>query len=759
MSGPSTTRNHASSFSSSTASSYGSRNASRNADTTSLGTSVGSRPNGYRPHTAMSLSRSTSATGNGGGRPAQPGSEGSSIGTIAETTSNNPRGGEPKAPTFDPSSGLEYFHDMMKETMEGLKSQRVGLADVAEMYKARISELEAIKSQLESNNIKLTSEINETRSSLFANTAALDEEKRARTRDLEDAHRRHRNDLEDVEEKHRRESERTRRDAEEELSRTRRTAQEETDRLLRVHREELAEVERRLRGEADEERNRLLQEMKELSGQLAEARQKCEADVGAVSREVESVKGQLSAREADLERERAQSASLRDKLAESAANLASLDGTNKAMKANIDFLESDNQQQSQAFAELHARMQAAIEEAERSREKLRQEETLRRKLHNQVQELKGNIRVFCRVRPLLPSEAEAAADDGSVAPAKIAFPDQDVDGKEITVQGPEQKSSLGTVTTATHPFAFDRVFGPAAQNADVFDEISQLVQSALDGYNVCIFCYGQTGSGKTHTMSAPADGMIPRAVAQIWQQAKGLEEKGWRYTMTGAFVEVYNESLNDLLGRAEDLDRKKLEIRHDAQRCKTSVPGATTVALDGPDAVHALLARAAKNRSVAATKANERSSRSHSVFMLSLQGANALTGERSEGVLNLVDLAGSERLAHSGATGDRLKETQNINRSLSCLGDVIAALGAASSSSSGAKKADGGAGGGHVPYRNSKLTYLLQYSLGGNSKTLMFVMVSPLLAHLGETLTSLKFATKVHNTHIGTARRQAKVKD
>ena len=141
-----------------------------------------------------------------------------------------------------------------------------------------------------------------------------------------------------------------------------------------------------------------------------------------------------------------------------------------------------------------------------------------------------------------------------------------------------------------------------------------------------------------------------------------------------------------------------------------------------------------------------------------------MTGERSEGTLNLVDLAGSERLSHSEVTGQRLKETQNINRSLSCLGDVIAALGQ-------------GKEGGHIPYRNSKvmsfpqlclresclraqqLTYLLQFSLGGNSKTLMFVMVSPLQTHLPETLTSLKFATKVHNTHIGTAKRQARVRD
>lgn len=186
------------------------------------------------------------------------------------------------------------------------------------------------------------------------------------------------------------------------------------------------------------------------------------------------------------------------------------------------------------------------------------------------------------------------------------------------------------------------------------------------------------------------DGMIPRALHQIYETAQNLQEKGWRYTMEGSFVEVYNENLNDLLGRAEDFDKKKHEIRHDMQRCKTHVSDLTTVLLDSPAKVECILRQASANRSVAATKANERSSRSHSVFILRMTGENDITGERSEGTLNLVDLAGSERLSQSGSTGDRLKETQNINRSLSCLGDVIGALGQ-------------GKEGGHVPYRNSKV--------------------------------------------------------
>lgn len=144
-----------------------------------------------------------------------------------------------------------------------------------------------------------------------------------------------------------------------------------------------------------------------------------------------------------------------------------------------------------------------------------------------------------------------------------------------------------------------------------------------------------------------------------------------------------------------------------------------------------MLKRASQNRATGATNINERSSRSHSVFTLQLTGENKKTGERSSGLLNLIDLAGSERLSMSGSVGDRLKETQAINKSLSSLGDVIQSL---------VNKKEGS----HVPYRNSKLTWLLRNSLGGNCKTLMFVNVSPLVEHFNETLCSLRFATKVN---------------
>jgi len=215
--------------------------------------------------------------------------------------------------------------------------------------------------------------------------------------------------------------------------------------------------------------------------------------------------------------------------------------------------------------------------------------------------------------------------------------------------------------------------------------------------------------------------------------------------MEGQFLEIYNETINDLLGTGE-LDRKKHEIKHD--KISTRVTDVNVVPLHSATQVQSLLSLAKSRRTVAATLMNERSSRSHSVFTLRLSGRNSASGNTCEGTLNLVDLAGSERLEKSGAGNDkdRLKETQNINKSLSALGDVIAALG-----EKGEGKSDK-----HIPYRNSKLTYLLQHSLSGNSKTLMVLNLSPLSVHMNESLCSLRFATKVNNTNIGTAKKITK---
>ncbi|KAI8901174.1 P-loop containing nucleoside triphosphate hydrolase protein [Globomyces pollinis-pini] len=410
---------------------------------------------------------------------------------------------------------------------------------------------------------------------------------------------------------------------------------------------------------------------------------------------------------------------------------------NGHMKESLN-LGTLQKQEIETLQKTNEGLQKNIEDLE---EKLRNDEVIRKQLHNTIQELKGNIRVFCRVRPLLPSEQE----DISQSLYQVTIP-EGTENRIDLIQTLENATGDKKLSK-TFDFNFDKVFEPKSTQEQVFSEISQLVQSALDGYNVCIFAYGQTGTGKTFTMEGPSGnadesqaGMIPRAVSQIFNAAESLTEKGWKYELQAQYLEIYNEELRDLLSDSSD-SPKKLDIKHHLNR--TTVTDIVLKSVKSPKEVYKLLEQASSNRAVASTNCNERSSRSHSVFTLKLSGTNSITEESVSSVLNLIDLAGSERLSSSGSTGERLKETQAINKSLSSLGDVIVALAGKQS---------------HIPYRNSKLTYLLQHSLGGNSKTLMFVNVSPVPASFNETLCSLRFAKKVNACEIGTARKQANVK-
>ncbi|KAK0619337.1 P-loop containing nucleoside triphosphate hydrolase protein [Immersiella caudata] len=613
--------------------------------------------------------------------------------------------------------GIESQFKAMKEAMTTSLSDRKTLEDAVDMAKTRVvnpqtvSDLEREKQKLDNRNVQLQGELDSLQRQVVQLTLDLEGEQRKHKYNVEDMSREHRQALDEL----------------------RRELKDETDRMQRTHREELEALERHYRAEMEDERSQKSRELQELRARLGAEQQDLSLAILGKEREIQDMRSQLESVKSDLDREQTIKGGLQKQIAEMSTTAMTLEDRNRALRAQIDFLESDSKQQSDSFAAMEARLQDALRIAEEARQKLIKEETERRILFNKYQELKGNIRVMCRVRPVL-NESEGNQ-------ALIAFPDLKTSA-QIDVTGPEERSSLGHTIRKVIPFEFDRVFTPAIHNEEIFGEISQLVQSALDGFNVCIFCYGQTGSGKTYTMSS-SDGMIPRATHMIYETVTKLKEKSWTYTMEGSFVEVYNEELNDLLTPNTE-QKRKLEIRHDDARKQTTVLNCKTVALDSPNTVESILQQAQNNRSVAATKANERSSRSHSVFILKLVGENSATNERCEGTLNLVDLAGSERLKHSQAEGDRMKETQNINKSLACLGDVIEALGR---------------GSGHIPYRNSKLTHLLQYSLGGNSKTLMFVMVSPLEAHLKETITSLRFATKVHNTHIGTAKSTKKTKE
>ncbi|KAL3953427.1 hypothetical protein ACCO45_013370 [Purpureocillium lilacinum] len=597
-------------------------------------------------------------------------------------------------------------------------TQRKGEDEALELAKRRVSELEEHRRKLDERNEQLKDDLD-----------AVREEKRQLQHDMEKLQWEHARAVDTIERGHR--------ETVDDLSRQHRTAVDDLTRELdqlkdqetKEHQQRLDALTRHYQQELEDERHKKDREVQEVRTRMSNEYHDMDMALQRKDREVQEIRADADNTRAELDREKALRSNLQANLAELSASNTTLEAKINSLKSHVEFLESDSKAQSDSFASMEARLQEALRVADEARQKLIKEETERRVLFNKYQELKGNIRVMCRVRPALNgSEGEEA---------RISFPD-DKTSAEIVLAGPEERSSLGAVSRKNYPFEFDRVFTPDKQNEEIFDEISQLVQSALDGYN--------TGSGKTYTMSSD-DGMIPRATHMIYDTMTKLKEKSWEYNMEGSFVEVYNEDLHDLLTptdrNSSDGKAKKLEIRHDEARKQTTIVNCKSVQLNSAASVEKILGEAQSNRSVAATKANERSSRSHSVFILKLVGENSATGERCEGTLNLVDLAGSERLKHSQAEGDRMKETQNINKSLSCLGDVIEALGR---------------GTGHVPYRNSKLTHLLQYSLGGNSKTLMFVMVSPLETHLKETLTSLRFATKVHNTHIGTAKATKRIK-
>jgi len=387
-------------------------------------------------------------------------------------------------------------------------------------------------------------------------------------------------------------------------------------------------------------------------------------------------------------------------------------------------------------------LMARIEERDRRISELEEQlvdgEQLRRALHNRIQELRGNIRVFVRTRPFLPNDGAARHSSIDILP----------DGESLKIQGQHRGDG--------HDFKFDKVFAPSSGQDVVFDEVSEFVQSALDGYHVCLFSYGQTGSGKTHTMQGSGNGamrgIIPRAVEQILSQAAMMQSHRWTFTMKASFLEIYNEDLRDLLimmnsdGSMKPRDARtttKLSIKRNAEG-KSFVDGINMVDIDIEDKVNgltqleAVMVAASRARSVATTKMNSQSSRSHSVFMLHLYGSNEESGTVVQGALNLCDLAGSERLDRSGAASDarRLKETQAINKSLSCLGDVFTSL------ANGSK---------HIPFRNSKLTYLLQDCLSGDGKALMFVNLSPTIESSHESLCSLRFAKRVNQVELGKA--------
>lgn len=347
-----------------------------------------------------------------------------------------------------------------------------------------------------------------------------------------------------------------------------------------------------------------------------------------------------------------------------------------------------------------------------------------RKLYNEVQDLKGNIRVYCRIRPFLPGQSQKQTTIEYVG-----------ENGDIVVANPSKQGK-----DSRRLFKFNKVFGPAATQEEVFLDTQPLIRSVLDGYNVCIFAYGQTGSGKTYTMSGPSVsstddwGVNYRALNDLFQISQS-RESSIAYEVGVQMVEIYNEQVRDLL--SSESPQKRLGIWNTTLPNGLAVPDASMHPVNSTADVLKLMNIGLMNRAVGATALNERSSRSHSVLTVHVRGVDLKTDTALRGSLHLVDLAGSERVDRSEATGDRLREAQHINKSLSALGDVIFALAQKNS---------------HVPYRNSKLTQVLQSSLGGQAKTLMFVQLNPEVQSFSETISTLKFAERVSGVELGAAR-------
>ncbi|CAD5335964.1 unnamed protein product [Arabidopsis thaliana] len=300
-----------------------------------------------------------------------------------------------------------------------------------------------------------------------------------------------------------------------------------------------------------------------------------------------------------------------------------------------------------------------------------------------------------------------------------------------------EKQMLTTVDefTVEHPWKddkrkqhiYDRVFDMRASQDDIFEDTKYLVQSAVDGYNVCIFAYGQTGSGKTFTIYGHESnpGLTPRATKELFNILK-RDSKRFSFSLKAYMVELYQDTLVDLL-LPKSARRLKLEIKKDSKGM-VFVENVTTIPISTLEELRMILERGSERRHVSGTNMNEESSRSHLILSVVIESIDLQTQSAARGKLSFVDLAGSERVKKSGSAGCQLKEAQSINKSLSALGDVIGAL------SSGNQ---------HIPYRNHKLTMLMSDSLGGNAKTLMFVNVSPAESNLDETYNSLLYASRV----------------
>ena len=353
-----------------------------------------------------------------------------------------------------------------------------------------------------------------------------------------------------------------------------------------------------------------------------------------------------------------------------------------------------------------------------------------------------NLKVYIRVRPPLMNEKDSSLPFRSVASVsddKTTISLIEYLGFEFDEATKQREIIDNPSLFLPHPYTFDHIFDMDSSQDDVY-QISAVpaVESLMSGYNSTIFAYGQTGTGKTYTMEgfsynylSPKKGLIPRAIENIFKFIENNSNSDTTFIIRVTYLQIYNESIDDLLKS----EKKHLSIREN-QKKGIYVESLSEWAVCSPNDIYALLEKGAQNRVKAHTNMNDVSSRSHAVFTIILEQMKIFKGKKKFkcGKLNMVDLAGSERVKISGATGKQLDESRRINKSLSALGNVINALTDPKTK--------------HIPYRDSKLTRLLQNSLGGNCKTSMIAMISPYDGSFNESISTLNFAKRAKTIRI-----------
>ena len=327
----------------------------------------------------------------------------------------------------------------------------------------------------------------------------------------------------------------------------------------------------------------------------------------------------------------------------------------------------------------------------------------------------ANVNVICRFRPMNELERTTGNEQVCVFTSPTS----------LTFNSSREKN--------VYRFNFDRIFPPSSTQQDIYDfGVKGIIDSVLDGYNGTVLAYGQTSSGKTYTMQGEMEeqskqGIIPRMISHVFKHIYKNEDTDFMIKVS--MIEIYQEKIRDLF----DTSRVNLNIREDSIK-GIYVDGTSERYVGSPSDVLALLEMGSANRAQAATNMNEHSSRSHSIFILTINQTNKKEGFSKIGKLYLVDLAGSEKISKTGATGHTLEEAKIINKSLTTLGRVINNLTDGKST--------------HIPYRESKLTRVLQESLGGNSKTCLIITCSPSIYNESESLSTLRFgerAKKIKN--------------